>query len=393
MVISSYRFFLLSLAIANVSAVKHALFVGNLNAPASIYALEFDDETFDFQMTNNITADASHSWITFNHDKTNIYGTSNIAPRIASYAITSNKTLKLVKLISADKTCANHTSAFVVTSPQAPYHVITGAWPGPNACGMSFNVTQSGTLDRVVDSWAYANKSGVHGLALGRSNDDSNSDTLYSADLNGDAIWTHQISREDGHAQYVGKIGVKAGSHPRHLAAHPNGQRLYAVMEAGNRVAAFPIDQTTATVEDEESTFSLIPDSEFDVDSTISNYWSAEVMLSANARFLWATARAQVNTRIPGYISAFLLDEQGAIVKRMFRVPTTTVAGIANAVSPAPWGSEWAALTDVFTGYVQIWKMADKTEGSYGTEYATADAVARVDIPDGGCCANAIWYN
>ena len=116
-------------------------------------------------------------------------------------------------------------------------------------------------------------------------------------------------------------------------------------------------------------------------------------MLSPDAEYLWVTTRAQVNTTIPGYISAYLLDDEGVIVKRMFREETTTVGGIANMISLAPWGSEWAALTDIGTGYVQVWKMGGKTEGRYGTEYASAEAVARVDIKDGGCCAVAIWYD
>lgn len=44
----------------------HNLFVGNLLPPASIYSLEFNDETNDFKLLKNNTADASHAWITFN---------------------------------------------------------------------------------------------------------------------------------------------------------------------------------------------------------------------------------------------------------------------------------------------------------------------------------------
>ncbi|KAK4031421.1 hypothetical protein C8A01DRAFT_21345 [Parachaetomium inaequale] len=43
----------------------HNLFVGNLLPPASIYGLEFNDETNDFKIIKNHTADASHAWITF----------------------------------------------------------------------------------------------------------------------------------------------------------------------------------------------------------------------------------------------------------------------------------------------------------------------------------------
>ncbi|RKU45339.1 hypothetical protein DL546_007881 [Coniochaeta pulveracea] len=292
----------------------------------------------------------------------------------------NNMVPRPITSMTAEGTCFNHTSAFVLASAQHPYRVFTGAWPGPNGCGMSIDVDESGSLDHVTDSWSYAANSGLHGLALGNSTPER----LYSADLNGDAIWTHKISPENGKAALVGKLTVKAGSHPRHLALHPAGKLLYAVMEAGNRIAAYSIDETTGALSKELSTFSLIPPG-----SNSSGYWSAEVLLSHDARYIWATARAQSNTNRTGYISAFLLDDAGLIVKRMFRVPTTTTGGVANAISPAPWGSEWAAMTDVPKGYVQIWRMTGGKEGVY----AGAQAVARVDIADGGCCANAIWYD
>ncbi|KAB5566264.1 Lactonase, 7-bladed beta-propeller-domain-containing protein [Coniochaeta sp. 2T2.1] len=361
--------FILAVFLPQANSAKHHLFVSNLTPPSSLYALEFDDESLSLKVTANITADAPHSWITFN---------------ISSYSVTSNHALTLSKSIPASGKCFNRTSAFAAASDAEPYRVVTGQWPGPDACGMSFDVFPNGTLDRVADSWGYANKSGVHGLALGKVK--RKGQLLYSADLNGDAIWTHRIA-EDGRAEVVGRFAVKNGSHPRHLAAHPGGERLYAVMEAGNRVASFTLRESGA-VEEEEDSYSLIPNGK-----NTSNYWSAEVMLSPDARFLWATARAQINTTIPGYISAFLVDEEGVIVKRMFRKETTTVGGIANMVSPAPWSNEWVALTDIGTGYVQVWKMGQKKEGRHGTEYGNAEALARVDIKDGGCCAVAIWFD
>jgi carboxy-cis,cis-muconate cyclase len=117
------------------------------------------------------------------------------------------------------------------------------------------------------------------------------------------------------------------------------------------------------------------------------NYWSVEPMLSSTKQYLWATARAEAKTNLTGYISCFLLDADGAILQRLFMIPTTTVNGIANAVAPAPFSDEWMALADNPTGYVQIWRLGDKGNGT------TAVPVARVDIKDGGCCANAIWYD
>ena len=50
----------------SVLAAKHRMFVGNLDSPYSIHALEFDDETLSFVKTSTIKAVAAHSWIAFN---------------------------------------------------------------------------------------------------------------------------------------------------------------------------------------------------------------------------------------------------------------------------------------------------------------------------------------
>lgn len=118
-------------------------------------------------------------------------------------------------------------------------------------------------------------------------------------------------------------------------------------------------------------------------------------MLSPSARYMWATARA-LNSAETGSISVFLLGDDGSIARRMFRAPTTTADGRINAISPAFWSDEYAAMADYNDeghGYVQIWRMDGSRDTREGTGYATALPVAKVDIPDGGCCANTIWYS
>jgi hypothetical protein len=56
---------LVSNAITAVSGAIHNLFVGNLYVPASVYSLEFNDETNSLKIIKNITADTSHAWIAF----------------------------------------------------------------------------------------------------------------------------------------------------------------------------------------------------------------------------------------------------------------------------------------------------------------------------------------
>ncbi|KAH6848048.1 Lactonase, 7-bladed beta-propeller-domain-containing protein [Chaetomium sp. MPI-CAGE-AT-0009] len=365
-----------------VYGAVHNLFVGNLLPPAAIYALEFDDETNDFKLLKNNTADASHAWITFDHAKKNIYGASLNETRIASYSVLNATTLELTRNISATGACFNTTSPFVIAMPTPPYHVFSGSWPAPNACGMSLSTSETGALTGVLDAWSYINASGIHGLALSpplNRNPNQNTTTphqlLYSADLNGDLIWTHAIDLRTGSATEVSRFPMPgaAGAHPRHLAAHPNGARLYAVMEGDNSVAEYVLDDAGAgggAVAAEVVRHSLLP-----IDADTERYWSAEVMLSASGRYLWATARAREEGDA-GFVSVFLVGADGGIAKRMFRVPTTTTGGKANA------------------GYVLMWRMEGARERADGlVEYETARAVARVDLKDGGCCANAIWYS
>ncbi|KAK7993277.1 hypothetical protein PG989_006658 [Apiospora arundinis] len=343
-----------------------------------------------------MSADANHAWIAFDANKTNVYGASLTKPAIASYEVVvadagrddgaTNVTLELRNSVAAAGACFNRTAAFVL--PHPVYNRVYTEEGGS---------TKGGVLQEVVQSWHYArNNSAIHGLAL-----DPDGMTIYSADLSGDAIWSHSLS-PDGTGRVVGLRG--GGAHPRHLVVHPNGRVLYVVMEAANEVVAYAIDPELRVVARELSRHSLLPEG---ADPT--KYWSAEVMLSrplegekGTPKYLWATARAwpgnkddgTENEPHTGFISAFRLGGETGdqITEQLFRVPTTTLNGVANAISPAPWSEDWAAMTDIGTGYVQMWRM-ERTEEEDGTVRTTARDVARVDIKDGGCCANAIWYD
>lgn len=115
-------------------------------------------------------------------------------------------------------------------------------------------------------------------------------------------------------------------------------------------------------------------------------------MLSHSNKLLWATARAMSDSNNIGFISCFNLDEEGLITDQIFMLPTTTTNGIANAVSPASWSDEFMALADFHLGYVQVWQLV-KGNDRGRSHWVSANMIAQVDIKDGGCCANAIWYD
>jgi carboxy-cis,cis-muconate cyclase len=294
--------------------------------------------------------------------------------------------------------------------PTEPYYAISASWPGPNSCGMSFSVDANGAMTDILDSWSYTNASAVHGLALGPPSP-GDSQLVYSADTAGDIIWTHSVNLTTGAATEVSRFKMPyEGMHPRHVAVHPTGKYLYAVMEADNSLAQYTLSPSTGALEAETLRYMLIP-----IDGDTSLFWSAEVMLSPSGRYLWASTRVMDGQRLgavegnegdstlTGYMTAFLLDGDGAVVRRMFRVPTTSPATaraegvekrMTNQVSPAFWSDEFVAVTDYPEGFVEVWKMEGRREGRDGlVEYTGASAVARVDVADGGCCANVIWYS
>ena len=116
-------------------------------------------------------------------------------------------------------------------------------------------------------------------------------------------------------------------------------------------------------------------------------------MHSPSGRYLWATSRGQRGTKYNAYVSCFLLGDDGAIVKKMFMIASSSGGVTSNAITPAFWSDEYAVFTEATNGKIDILKLGGSTTGKQGLEYKTADRVATLTISDGGCCANAVWYS
>lgn len=80
---------------------------------------------------------------------------------------------------------------------------------------------------------------------------------LYSADLRGNKIWTHKKDSQ-GQLTLVGCVEAPdPGDHPRWVALNQN--YLYVLMEAGNRLAVYVIDEQTHCPVFTHITYPLIP--------------------------------------------------------------------------------------------------------------------------------------
>jgi carboxy-cis,cis-muconate cyclase len=149
---------------------------------------------------------------------------------------------------------------YTLASRHPPYNVYGTPWSIPGAslvsdCGDVISVDHTGALSRVTQTFRYANGSAIHGHAI-----DKGQEYLYSADLRGDKIWAHQVYA-NGYVKEIGAMGTTAGANPRHLATHPGGKYIYAVLEHANELAEYKLDPTTRLpVAESVRTWGLAPE-------------------------------------------------------------------------------------------------------------------------------------
>lgn len=377
---------------ALASATTHHLFVGTFSG-ANLYAVEFDDETLALTLAANISAHAAHAWINLSHDKKALYAVEDGG--WTSYSVDNTTSLTHTNTLPLTGNCSSDRSIFVLSAHTPPYNVYGDPFSN---CGSVLSVDEDGALAAVAQNISYASDSGVHGLAL--SPDGA---YLYSADDSGNSVWTHSVDSSTGLVTELQQLTAPSdGANPRHAAVHAKGNYLYVVLEEANKLAQYRLDAASGLPIFENVTYPLIPESgEFarislsffflsiadfryaELSSNNDNYWSDDVAVASSGTFLWASSRSRDET-LPGYISGYSLSATGAITKQLFLLNTTTSGGSANAVTPAPFSDEFVALTDTQEEFLQIWRYANGT---------TAEVVARLDLQDGGCCANAVWID
>lgn len=223
-----------------------------------------------------------------------------------------------------------------------------------------------------MQNYEYEPNTGIHGMVF-----DPTETFLYSADLQANKVWTH---RKDANGQLTLVDCLEAPSpddHPRWVEMHPSGRYLYALMEAGNRLAVYVLDRNNIPVFT-HITYPLLPEG-----LPPRNKYRGDVCFcTRNGQYLFATTRANA-LDVTGYITAFKLGSSGEIERQLFIQPTSTSGGHSNAVSPCDFSDEWLALCDDTTGFVEMYRFRNESLAR----------VARVDVPDTGFCMNAVWYD
>jgi len=312
------------------------------------------------------------------HAKKNIYGAS--MKKWSSHTVVNPTDIvhrashPLGGDLQASNSATNTRAIFVLAAKKPPYNVYGNPFYKYAGFGNVFSVDKSGALVENVQNYEYSVESAIHGMVF-----DPTETYLYSADMWGNKVWTHKKDSQTGHLTLVGSVDApNPGDHPRWVEIHPSGTYLYALMEAGNTLAVYVIDEKTHLPVFTQITYPLIPPGLNPKDK----YRSDVTFLSHSKNYLFATSRAN-GSHITGYITAFKLTPVGSIERQLFLNPTPTSGGHSNAVSPCDFNDEWLALTDDEKGFVEIYRFKD--------EFLAR--VAHLDVPEPGFGMNAIWYD
>lgn len=106
-----------------------------------------------------------------------------------------------------------------------------------------------------MQNYEYSPATAVHGMVF-----DPSETYLYSADMWANKLWCHHKHKESGQLTLVGSVEAPSpGDHPRWVAMHPAGNYLYALMEAGNSLAVYVIDERTHMPVYTRLSFPLVP--------------------------------------------------------------------------------------------------------------------------------------
>ena len=304
--------------------------------------------------------------------------------------ITPTDAISYQRLASASSSTTNTRAIFVLAAKAPPHNVYGNPFYDFAGYGNVFSVDENGTLKSNVQNYEYVPHSGVHGMVF-----DSTETYLYSADLRGNKIWAHRKDSETGHLRLIGSIDAPdAGDHPRWVEIHPSGAYLYVLMEAGNRLAVYVIDEQSHMPVFTHITYPLVPPGILSSHQTtpsslttltglvLKSYRADVVCLSHSKQYLFATSRAN-SFDLTGYISAFKLGLVGNIERQICLNPTPTSGGHSNAVSPSDFSDEWLALIDDQQGFIEIYRWHD--------EFLAR--VAHLDVPEPGFGMNAVWYD
>lgn len=172
--------------------------IGTWTPPGAIFTVQFDEKDLSLKLVQRTTIpdDEPISWLTFSHDRRNIYGAA--MKKWSSFTVTSATDIVHQASHSLEghpKACEHDTKTraiFVLSEKLPPHRVIGNPFYDYAGYANVFSVDDTGTMHQNVQNFEYQESSAIHGMVF-----DSTEDFLYSADMWANKIWVHRKVRLD----------------------------------------------------------------------------------------------------------------------------------------------------------------------------------------------------
>jgi carboxy-cis,cis-muconate cyclase len=169
------------------------------------------------------------------------------------------ESLYSLELAKAMEATTNTRAIFLLAAKKEPHFVYCNPFYKYAGFGNVFKTDEAGGMIENVQNYPYLDSTAIHGMAF-----DSTETYLYSADMWADRVWCHKKDKSTGLLELVGSVeSPEPGDHPRWVAIHPSGKFLYVLMEAGNVLRLYSIDEKTHMPVYTTKSYPLVPSCEY----------------------------------------------------------------------------------------------------------------------------------
>lgn len=282
--------------------MNHYLFIGTYTKGKSegIYVYKMNTKTGDVSFVSKAKA-ANPSYLDLSPDEKFVYAVNEDANDKGSVSVFAfDKSNGSLKFLDKQTSGGDHPCYVAVNK--------TGKWVAvANYTGGSFSTLpimangMLGTPTTVQHKGSSVNKERqekphVHSTVF--SPDDK---YLFVPDLGIDKVMIYSFNAGSGKPEPapVPFVATTAGNGPRHFTFHPNGKLAYLIAEMGGAVSAYKYNDGKLTLIQQISSYPA--------DFT-GKKWSADIHISPDGKFLYASNRTPSNT-----IAIFSIDKSGKL--------------------------------------------------------------------------------
>lgn len=288
-------FSLFSFMVIKSSAQELVLLAGTYTSGKShgIYVYEFDALKGTATLLDSV-ASSNPSYLAVAPGQLFVYGVNeNDGGKVSAFATEKNGSLRLLNQQSSE---GDH-PCYITTDKAGKWAVVGNYSSGTVAV---LPVLEDGSLGAAVSVKQHEGNSvterqqSPHVHAAVFSEDDR---FLFVPDLGIDKIMIYSFNNDTGELEPAPMpfFEMEPGAGPRHFVIHPNHKWAYIVEELSGKVTAFNLEEGRLQA---KQSISTLPE-DFSGDNT-----SADIHISADGRFLYASNRGTANS-----IAVFSIDE------------------------------------------------------------------------------------